>query len=285
MLSLFSLSGIRKSFRPYFLLAFAVAFMAVFNGCNDNLFEPVASDSGSGATMENARIAMDDGNYEKARAILINLEKSNPDDPAVLQYLSNACAGMIGLDTYRLLEVIDKLSENDNAGAIDTVGLVLGDGNGMLTATEIQNKLELLEACAILKLLLIESPTNEHLVQLGLVSIHHAMLLIGDIIVEERGINEIKLIEEEIRKLYRYEAFVYDLTGDPRMDNLSDDIMRITRSIDAILEITGDSSVEDNDLAENFDAFIAEIDRDRDGAVSPVELITYINEIINGGRS
>lgn len=285
MLPFFQLPGARQVYRPLILCTLAIAFITFFNGCNENLLEPIANDSGSGSKIEDARIALDDGDYEKAKAILLNLEKNNPDDPVILQYLSNACAGMIGLDTYRLLEIIDKLSENDNTGAIDMAGYVLGDENRRLTAMEISNKLAMLEDCAIPELLKIESPTDDHRVQLGLVSIHHAMLLIGDIIVEERGINEIELTEEGIQDLYRYEAFVYDLTGDPRMEKLSDDIMRIARSVDAIMEITGDPSAEDNDLAENFDAFIAEIDQDRDEAVSPVELINYINEIANGGRS
>ncbi len=283
MFSLFRLPSARQVCRPLILCTLAVALITFFNGCNENLFEPVANDGGTGASMENARIAMDEGNYEEARAILILLEKSNPDDPVVLQYLSNACAGMIGLDTYRLLEILDELDENDNPGAIDMAGCVLGDENQRLTALEIKDKLELLENCAISKLLKIESPTDDHLVQLGLISICHAMLIIGDIIVEERGISEIELTEEGIRDLYRYEAFVYDLTGDPRMNKLRDDIMRIAGSVDAILEITGDPSAEDNDLAENFDAFIAEVDQDSDGTISPVELINYINEIANGG--
>lgn len=285
MIPFFQLSCVRQVYRLLILCTLAIALFAFSNGCNDNLFEPFANDGGPGSKIEDARIALDDGNHEKAKAILLNLESSRPDDPVVLQYLSNACAGMIGLDTYRLLEVVDKLNENDNTGAIDMAGLVLGDENGILTATEIQNKLELLEDCAIPKLLRISSPTDEHLVQLGLVSLHHAILLIGDIVVEERGISAIKLTEEGLRDLYRYQAFVYDLTGDPRMEKLSDDIMHISRSVDAILEISGDPSAEDNDLAENFDAFIDGIDQDRDGAVSPVELINYINEIINGGRS
>lgn len=283
MFPFFQSPGIWQVYRPLLLCTLAVVLITFFNGCNENLFEPIANDSGSGSKIEDARIALDDGDYEKAKTILLNLEKSNPDDPIILQYLSNACAGMIGLDTYRLLEIIDKLSENDITGAIDMAGYVLGDENRRLTAIEIQNKLELLEDCAIPELLKIESPTDDHLVQLGLISICHAMLLIGDIIVEERGINEIELTEEGVRDLYRYEAFVYDLTGDPRMEKLSNDIMRIARSVDAIMEITGDPSAEDNDLSENFDAFISEIDQDRDGAVSPVEMINYINQIINGG--
>ena len=114
-------------------------------GCEGNSLEWLADDSSYEARIEEARIALDDTDYERARSLLLDLKEDYPDDPLVLQYLSNAYAGLVGLDTFKLLETIDQLIEAGDTGNIDMVGLVLGDVTGTIESAGLENMITDLE--------------------------------------------------------------------------------------------------------------------------------------------
>ena len=58
-----------------------------------------------------------------------------PYKTEICEYLADAYAGFIGVDTFNLLETIDELEDNDDAGNIEMVGLVLGGVGGKLPLT------------------------------------------------------------------------------------------------------------------------------------------------------
>ena len=75
------------------LLCLCFAIFAL-TGCEGNIFEGLADDSSYEARLEEAMIALDDGDYAKARSILSDLNNDYPNDPTILQYLSKYVTGM-----------------------------------------------------------------------------------------------------------------------------------------------------------------------------------------------
>jgi hypothetical protein len=149
-----------------------------------------ADDSSYEARLEEARMAIDDRDYDRAILLLNELKAEYPDDPLILQYLSNAYAGLAGLDTFDLLTVIDQLIENESSGSIDMVGTVLGDVTGLIEVGEINGILSNIEN-AIDNLENIQgiSPlTDDQNVQLGLLSLNRAGITIAAMVAEEQGL-------------------------------------------------------------------------------------------------
>ena len=107
--------------------------LLVSHGCGDSALESLSDDSSFEAQLEEARIAIDDANYENAVRILEGLNDAYPDNKIVQQYLSNAYAGLGGLDTTDFLKTIDQLDDSGLSGSIDMIGKVIGDaGNQVL---------------------------------------------------------------------------------------------------------------------------------------------------------
>lgn len=260
-------------------LILLLAVIVTLTGCGSNAFEWMADKDSYEAKIEEARIALDKEDYKKARSILEGMDKSNPQ---VAQYLSNAYAGLAGLDTFNLLETIDALTESDQTGSIDMVGKVLGDKDGKLTAGEIDTKISYLNS-AIDAMGNIQNLTDEQKVQLGLLSLNRAALTIADIISDDQ-INQgksgdITLTEESLDNLYPTGTVDFSQEATPdRLNTLSTDITNVANSIDAILRMTG-ATTEENDLANNFDDFRKAIDTNGDGYINTNELENYINNL------
>jgi hypothetical protein len=262
-------------------LLFLGLAILVITGCEDNSLEWLADDSSYDARLEEARIHLDNGEYARARSLLLELKADFPSDQLVLQYLSNACAGLAGIDTFKFLEVIDQLLDLDRGGRIDMVGLVLGGADGVLTSDEIDEKIGLLEQCTILELENITDPTNDQVVQLGLASLFHAALTIADIALDDLGIDDIALTEDGLTSLYGLQnpPDFDDIDIAARLESLSGDIVRIDASVDAILVMGNFDTVEKSDLSESFDMFLGKIDTNIDGEVVQQELENYITNL------
>jgi len=269
-------NGFLSRFRWLLFFGFMVSALTC---CGGNAFEWLADENSKEARIEEALIAMDDGEYARARAILTALQAEYPNDATVAQYLSNALAGLAGLDTLNLLETLDDL---DASGDIDMVGLVLGDADGNLTTDEIDSKLsDLGDAIDALTDLGEENLTDDQKVQLGLLSLNHAALTIADILADETGESEITLTEEGIEQLFDdYTTELSDLSDADDITNklaeLSEDINNISGSIDAISTIIGGDS--DNDLSDSFDQFHDDVAGD-DDVVTEDELENFLQTI------
>jgi hypothetical protein len=272
-------NGFLSGFRWLLFFAF-IAF--ALTSCEGNSFEFIADDNSKEARIEEALIALDDGEYARARAILLALQADFPNDGAIAGYLSNALAGLAGLDTLNLLETIDQLNTSGDTGDIDMVGLVLGDANGVLTTTEITNKLsDLDDAIDALTDLGAGNLTDDQKVQLGLLSLNHAALTIADILADETGSTEVTLTEDGIKDLFdNNTAELSDLSDATDITNklsgLSDDINNITGSVDAIATIVGGGS--GNDLSDSFDQFHDDV-AGNDDVVTESELENFIQTI------
>ncbi len=263
------------------LLCLCFAIFAL-TGCEGNMFEGFADDSSYEARLEEAMIALDDGDYAKAKSILTELNADYPNRPTILQYLSNASAGLAGIDTFNLLETIEQINDNPNAGSIDMIGQILGDTDGVLTVDEIKEKIDNIND-AISALGAIDDPTDDQIVQLGLLSLNRSVLTIGDVIADDQnltGTETITLTEEEISALYPGTTepdFTDELTGNDRLTTLSTDLQNINDSIEIINTISGQDS--ENDLSENFDDFSDEIDTDGVDGISTEDLENFINDL------
>ena len=272
-------NGFPSGFRWLLFFAF-IAF--ALTSCEGNSFEFLADDNSKEARIEEALIALDDGEYARARAILLALKAEYPNDGTIAQYLSNALAGLAGIDTFNLLETIDRLDDEGNIGGIDMVGLVLGDADGVLTTTEITDKLsDLGDAIEALTDLGAGNLTDDQKVQLGLLSLNHAALTIADILADETGSTEITLTEDGITDLF--DTFTTELSDlsdatdiTNKLSGLSDDINNITGSIDAIATIVGGGS--GNDLSDSFDEFHDDI-AGNDDVVTEAELEDFLQNL------
>ena len=261
-----------------FLIFILPAAMLFVSACDQNAFEFAEDDSNYEAKLESAKIQIDNSDYETAYNTLLDLEDSHPDDSKVREYLSNACAGMVGIDTYNVLEVADELSDSGVDNGIDLVGRVLGNEDFQLTADEVGAKQNRLSDCAIENIALIDDKTDDQIVQQGLLSINNAVLTIADIVMEDQSLDEIELTKNGIKKLYSDSDMAFTAEPDPKdLESLSQDIVRIYHSVEKVIEIIQDEA-DANDLSETFDEFTRAIDNQAPyGEINSQELIDYIN--------
>ncbi len=258
-------------------LCFAIFALA---GCEGNMFESLADDSSYEARLEEAMIALDDQDYARANSILTELDADFPNDPTILQYLSNASAGEAGIDTLNLLETIEQINDTDDAGSIDMIGQMVGDDNGVITADEIAEDLGRINDAIDALESIPGDLTDDQTVQLGLLSINRAVLTIADIIADDQnlsGTETITLTQEGISALYPGDTApdFSDELSQSQTDTLAEDIVNINNSIVAINSISGEDS--ENDLSENFGGFSEEIDQDTDNTITQTELQGFIN--------
>lgn len=260
-------------------LLFVCFEITAITSCEENSLEWLADDSSYEARLEEARIAIDDREYARARDLLLQLKAEYPGDPLILQYLSNAYAGLAGLDTFNLLTTIDQLIESGNTGNIDMVGAVLGDVSGIILADDIDETLANLEN-AINALEEISNPTDDQTVQLGLLSVSHASMTIADIVVENTGETGVTLTEDGLGATYGGTA--PDLSNEAtseRLDSLSDDMVNIGNAVESIADITGIEAGQENDLSESFDEFSQDIDPNGDESITQQELQNYLGSL------
>jgi len=262
-----------------FAVILGVGFLvvALLMGCGEDnsILEGLADDGSRKAQLEESRIAMDKGDYSRALEVLLTLRDKYPGDQTVLQYLSNAYAGLAGLDMLNVLSAIDDLDEAGNSGSIDMIGLVLGDSNGLLTEDELDQKLEDLTN-ALEALNSIQGKNTDQLAQGGILAVAHVALTLGEIILQDQNLSALTLTEEGIGDQFSGSADFdeNDITED-QLDDLEQDVEMIEEAISAIDSI----SSAGNDLSEDFNQFETEIDQNDDNDISVTELEGYINSL------
>lgn len=288
------------------ILLFCCTIFLIF-GCSGNALEPLADDSSNEAKIEEARIALNDENYEEARSIL---EGMNLNSAKARAYLANALSGLAGLDTFRLLESIEDINDSESSGSIDLVGTILDeDGDSMFNKEELMNKIDLFSdaisamlgkykkdktATGIVMALDIdledvvaelEDLTSDMTVQLGLLGLNHAVLTIAQIIMEDLNLDTITLTETWI-KTNLPESSVWVLKETENLENLlkdiSVDLNLLSKSVDELIELIGLDSEDSNDLKEHFEDFLDELgstDVDGNRTLTKSELEAYINSL------
>jgi len=261
------------------ILGVGLLVISLLMGCGDDnsILEGMADDGSREARLEEARIALDDGDYANALDILLTLRDKYPGDSTILKYLSNAYAGLAGLDTFNILTTIEELDDAGNSGSIDMIGLVLGDSNGLLTGAAISEKLDHL-ANALDALNEIDDRDTDQLAQGGILAVAHVALTLGDIVLNDLNESSVALTEEGINSQYSG-AGGADLDDSnitqETLDDLQQDIEMVADAVDAIDTI----SSEGNDLSEDFDQFRSDIAQNDDGQITVPELENYINSL------
>lgn len=265
-----------RMFMKFQFVIWILVLPSAFAGCGGNAFDGISDDDSFEARFEAARMHIDDEQYQEAIAILDDLKEEQPDNDEVTKYLSNAYAGLAGLDTFELLEVIDDLDEAGNSGGIDMVGLVLGDSAGLIMAGEVQDKLDNLTE-AIDQLNTIEDPTDDHIVQLGLLGVSRIGLTLSKIIFSDTGNASLTLTEAGIRLEYDTKPEFEDGdVSDEDLENLTDDIHYVGQAVAIMTE----SYSEDNDLNEDFLEFKDDFDQNDDDTIDIQELENYIDSLL-----
>ncbi len=186
------------------LIITALLLMAIV-GCDSNTLEPLADDSSREATLEEARMALDDGNYDKAINALSGYKEST--DPVIAGILSSAHMGKAGLDLTYLLENIDSSDANNfdviaSAYSLQTTDQ-LNASSSVLYKAETYGTPHYITTASVLGILtnlsvaqdylntsLVANPGNDDLtIQLGIASALHFIIDIGYIIAEVKGCN------------------------------------------------------------------------------------------------
>ncbi len=246
-------------------------------GCDDSILEGLADDDSFEAKLEEARIALDKGEYSRAVELLEALDDANPGNATIQQYLSNAYAGLAGLDTFNLLTTIETLDERSNSGSIDMMGLILGNSNGVLTAAQLRAKLVNIEN-AIHAMEGISRRNDDHKVQLGLLAVAHIALTLGNIVLEDQGGTSVVLTEQGLNSQYGNQSADFsDVDSDTQ--NLSELTADLGYVADAVTVLDNISN-EGNDLSQDFSQFQNDIDNNGDGNLSETDLENYINNQI-----
>lgn len=259
------------------LVAVITTIMMTLVGCADsNIFEGLGDKNSKDAQTEAALMAMDDGDFQTAITILLSLAQNNPGDAHLRQYLSSAYAGAAGLDTLNLLEVIDLLDGTGRSGSVDMIGLVLGDADGQLTAAELAAKLENINS-AIETLNLIQTPNDDQIILLGVLSITHFSLALADLILTDLGREDITLTEEGIQGHYGGNPADFSSSSTQTLAAIAQDLANVSAASTALDAISN----ENNDLAQGMADFQNDINRDQTPGepitVTADELEAYVN--------
>ncbi len=266
-----------------------VMVLFLLNGCGDSILEGVSDDGTFEALLEDAMIALDEADYFKAVGILEALNDSHPENKQVIQYFSNAYAGLGGLNTFAFLETIEDLNKQGRSGSIDMIGRVLGEADGRLSEKQVAEKLgymdqsiglmdEIVGGQGSATIQTLQLHEDDLTVQRGLLGISRIVLLIADMIIDQLGIQEVFMTEDGIKVMYANEEPDFDgIYNTMIAEKLDEDIAAIDDAIFAIKGLSG----SDNDLYKDFELFMNELDQDEDRRISRVELESYLQAIIN----
>lgn len=278
-----------NAFRLFLVLLSAIVLLSG-SGCGDSVFDGVSSDDTYEAQLEEAKIALDDSDYSRAAEILEALEAQYPGDQEVTRYLSNAYAGLAGLDTYDLLTIIDELDDAGRSGSVDMVGTVLGDADGRMSEAQVTEKLDFLDdaiaymeqtlaASAQSAVHVLELSEDDRVVQRGILALSRIVLLMADMILDQLPITEVIMTEAGIRVHYADQDPDFEgIYTDAMAQMLAEDIQAIVNAISVIAELSG----TDNDLHEDFEAFMNDLDQNSDQRIDQTEIESYLLDIING---
>jgi|GEM_PF-3778202 hypothetical protein len=294
--------------KNYVVNFFIIITLSLFiTGCNAT--EDIADDSSKEAEVERGLMALDKENYDSAAEIFESLKKKYPSDNSLKTYHSNALAGSAGLDTYRLMKTIDRLNDENSDDSIEIAGRTLtGAEQGsdpVLTTEEIADKTDKFEKAmtSILEIagtdydsltgskapasrsiqavsledLDLSKFTDDELIQLGLMSFNHVVLVISDILTEVAGSDNIILTKDGFITLYNNNITTADI--DILLSKLSLDMEFINNAVTAIENFLDIQAGETNDISEEFEKFRNELDQNNDKTITENELETYLNNL------
>ncbi len=272
--------------RPRFLVLIVFTLLL---GCESNTLSYLADDTGKQADIEEARIALDDGNYDKAIRLVEDDYNASSPDLEVADILASAYMGKAGLDLTYVLENIGagdgshfdivasalSLTVTDQgypASAQLAQSRALSDeaGERYITASSIAGLLESLENAQSILVTLIDyaegrgaDPDTDAVVQLGMASALHFIMMSGDIVSEVMGSNvpvnraayqEIFPEDTDWLSLLNETASYIDANPDD-LSALKSDLANVYDAVQALIENIG----LDEDITGELDGFIRDL--------------------------
>ena len=260
-------------------LAFVVCIClaGLLIGCDGNLFESISDDDSYEARLEEGLMALDDEDYDKAVELFLDLREDYSSKEEVCVYLSNAYAGLTGIDTFSLLETIDEMEGTDDEGSIDMIGLLLGDAQGIIQLSEVSGKMDLLALAKDAIDTCIDSLDTDERVQTGLLGLGDAALIIANTVMTDLSLTSLELTEDGLDALYTSLSADFDSTdiSDTALQQLNDSLDDIADAVEALEDLLGE---DESDLSESFEEFLADVDPDSDG-IDRDDLENYIQNL------
>ena len=228
--------------------------------------------------IEDARMAIDDGNYQTALKIL----EKEAGTSEVLEIRASAYAGQVGINTFDILAQLDD-KDDSNDGSIDRIGSLLGtEDDGSLACSDsgsgvdISGRLSLIDQA---KSAIGGVPINSNIkVKLGIYGFADFILVTGQILCRNYGgqvipQNKVTLTEKWIRSLRDDIGGSY--TG---IEVVADEFTRMEQNIDFIKNAAM-ALGSANDLGDEFQRFLGDIDSNGDGSVSQSEFEDFLTNM------
>jgi len=242
-----------------FLLTISCILLMAVSGCESNMLKSLGDDSSEEASIEEAKMALDDGNYDKAIHALSSYKEST--DPEISGILASAYMGKAGLDLTYMLENIDSGSLNNfdviasafylqTTASPSTILYKAEDEGTPRFIINDESILELLTNLSKAKYYLYTSleanPDDDDLtVQLGIASALHFIIDMGHIIAEVKDCN-IPINEAAYKLLF---------PAEPDLASLGSQVSAyLTEHEEGLNEFDGDISGLRSDLWNVFQA-------------------------------
>lgn len=269
---------------------FILLFMFFSYGCDTNVMEPVADDSSYEAALEESRMALDKGRYDKAINRLINHYDFLEPDPEAARILSSAYMGKGGVDLTYIIE----LSGTEDQDSYDVIANALTPGTtsdmfprqggeaASLSAyaaaapgarfIDQTRVADMLDAMREAKQFLLDlsfyyrennlSPENDDIVKLGMASAFSFIMKVAEAVTEITGtnapINKLAYTGvfppvERDSLLNSLESYLSD---NPEItEALVEDLINVHNAIGVMVDEIG----MDEDITEDFDQFLRDI--------------------------
>jgi len=268
------------------LLTVAALLLMALAGCESNMLKPIADDSSKQANLEEAKMALDDGNYDSAISALNSYKDSS--DPEIAGILSSAYMGKAGLDLTYMLENINA----DNTNNFDVISSAfslkttdqLNASSSMLYKAGSDSTPRFITTDSVVELLanlslaqdylntsLAANPGDDDLtVQLGIASALHFIIDIGYIIAGVKDCNipinraayqavfpqkpDLLTLGNQVNAYLdtnatALQAFSGDITG------LQADLWRVYLTVEVFVNNIG----SDEDITSNFNKFLTDL--------------------------
>ncbi len=267
-----------------------IAAVALLGACGDaNLFDGASDPSGSQAEMEQGLAALDQQSWDEAIEIFSAMDTS---DPEVRKYLASAYLGKAGFDT---LDLVDRMAQAQETGQADSVAyeavtdIFDEDGDGQISATELDEKLGLLEkalavfgidggggAARMVAAVDTSGLTDDEIFQAGVLAAIHAVLGVVEQLEYPEGSGNYLLTVDELRK---HPAVIAGVTVP---DGFDDDLAWVREAVGVLSPelLVGSTPTDGNDIAEDFDRFLRDIGYLPDEQVTDAELRDFLNRVI-----
>ena len=268
----------------------------LMGACGDsNVFEGMSDDSGDAAKQEEGLDALNNGNYDQAAKIFEALWRANPTAENA-KYLASAYIGQSGFDTLTLIEEIAKFQEMDGSAASKSIiydavtNLFDQDGDGTISKPELDAKTDFVaKAVSVLVPdyaskagLLRAAPaasasSDDQIFQSGLYAAIHAVLgVVGQLQYPTDSGNYLLTLEE-------LQAHLGEIILNVKVpQGFEEDLALVDAAREVLVDrfTGGTGSVEDNDIAQEFDEFLREIGYLPDLDVTDSELQQFLTSLI-----